>query len=154
MTSPTGTFVDNQETRERLEQLELIAHWMDRRFLDPLLGMFLPGGGSTISSLVGLYGVFLAARLNVHPATLGRMLVHLAIDAFISSVPFLGWFGDFLYRAHLKNYHLVLERGEGGDATTGDWLYVASAGGLFLFALAAPVLIVLGLLIWATAIVL
>jgi len=146
MESRTGTFVDTEETRQKLAQLEFIAHWMDRRFLDPLLGIFLPAGGNTVSSLVGLYGVILAAQLNVHPATLARMLIHLALDSILGSIPLLGWVGDFLYRAHLKNYNLVLERGEGGEATVGDWTYVGFAAGAFLFALATPIILVLLLL--------
>jgi hypothetical protein len=73
--------------REQIQQLELIAEWMDRRYLDPLVGFFLPGAGNTLSSLVGLYAVIVAARLRVHPIIIARMLHHQAIDTNIGTVP-------------------------------------------------------------------
>jgi hypothetical protein len=128
--------------REQIQQLELIAEWMDRRYLDPLVGFFLPGAGNTLSSLVGLYAVIVAARLRVHPIIIARMLLHLAIDSIIGTVPVLGWIGDFFYRAHVKNVELLKARGETGEATNSDWFIVLLALALFLLALCLPLLVV------------
>lgn len=144
-TDPGGRvvgFIDSPKAREQIEQLEMVAEWMDRRYLDPLLGFFLPGAGNTISSLLGLYAIIVAARLRVHPIIIARMLLHLAIDSIIGSIPVLGWIGDFFYRAHVKNVDLLKARGESGEATSGDWFIVVLAGGLFLFALSLPLIIV------------
>lgn len=143
-TDPGGRvvgFIDAPKVREQLEQLEVIAEWMDRRYLDPLIGLFLPGAGGTISSLLGLYAVIVAARLRVHPVIIARMLLHLAIDSIIGSIPVLGWIGDFFYRAHVKNVELLKARGESGEATRSDWFIVLLAAGLFLLALSLPLII-------------
>lgn len=144
-TDPGGhvvAFIDSPKVRKQIEQLEMVADWMDRRYLDPLLGLFLPGAGNTISSLVGLYAIAVAARLRVHPIIIARMLLHLAIDSIIGSIPVLGWIGDFFYRAHIKNVELLKARGEAGEATSADWFIVSLAGGLFLFALSLPLIVV------------
>lgn len=130
--------IDSPHLHEPIEQLEMIAEWMDRRYLDPLLGLFLPGAGNTISALVGVYAIVVAARLRVHPIVIARMLLHLAIDSIIGSIPILGWLGDFFYRAHVKNVELVRTRGATGEATGGDWLIVILAGLLFLLAISLP----------------
>lgn len=143
-------FIDDPNVRRQIEQLETIAGWMDRRYLDPLLGLFLPGAGNTLSSLIGLYALFVAARLRVHPIVIARMLLHLAIDSIISAIPVLGWIADFFYRAHVKNIELLKARGPSGEATTGDWVIVLFAGLLFLLALSLP-LIVAALVVYALA---
>lgn len=134
-------FIDSPKTREQLDQLEAIAEWMDRRYLDPLIGLFLPGAGNTISSLFGLYALYVAARLGVHPIVIARMLLHLAIDSIIGAIPVLGWIGDFFYRAHLKNVELLKARGQTGEATTSDWIIVLLAALLFLLALSLPLIV-------------
>lgn len=135
-------FIDSPGAREQLEQLEMIAEWLDRRYLDPLIGFFLPGAGNTISSVIGLYAIFVAARLRVHPIIIARMLLHLAIDSIIGAIPVLGWIGDFFYRAHVKNLELLKARGQTGEATSSDWIIVLLAALLFLLALSLPLIVV------------
>jgi hypothetical protein len=131
-----------------IERLSAIADWMDRRYLDPILGLVLPGAGDTLCSLVGLYGVFTALRLRVHPVVVARMLINLALDSMIGSVPLIGWIGDFFFRAHSKNLRLLEERAPSGEARGSDWLVVGAAASLFLFALALPIVVVVLLAGW------
>jgi hypothetical protein len=140
--APAAAFVENAETTADLERLEFIAEWLDRRYLDPLMNVFLPGGGSTLSSLIGLYAVFVAARLRVHPVVIARMLIHLAIDSIVGSIPVLGWLFDFFYRAHVKNLELLRARSGSGQARGSDWLVVLLAAALFLIALCLPLLLI------------
>ena len=60
---------------------ETLARWLDDRFLDPLLGLVLPGVGDLLGSLLGLYPVLLAAQRRAPKALLARMLLNLAADA-------------------------------------------------------------------------
>lgn len=130
------------ETARDLERLEVLATWLDRRYLDPVLGFFLPGAGDTFCSLLGLYGVFVAVKIGVHPVVVARMLVNLSIDAVVGGVPFLGAIFDFFYRAHIRNLELIKARGTHGTPTMGDWLVVLGAGLLFTIALLLPLIIV------------
>lgn len=137
-----NTVVENAETNADLERLEFIAEWLDRRYLDPLMNVFLPGGGNTLSSLLGLYAVFVAAKLRMHPVVIARMFIHLAIDSIVGSVPVLGWIFDFFYRAHVKNLELLRARRDSGEAKASDWLIVLLAASLFLVALSLPLILI------------
>lgn len=138
--------LDSPQHRPELERLEWLATWLDRRFLDPLLGFFFPGAGDALCSVVGLYGVFVAVRIGVHPIVLARMLLNLAIDALVGSIPLLGAVFDVFYRAHLRNLELIRERTSPRKSTWVDWAVVGGALALFLVALLLP-LFALGLLV-------
>jgi hypothetical protein len=145
---PDPSFSSPTPMSRELERLSAIADWMDRRYLDPILGLVLPGAGDTLCSLVGLYGVFTALRLRVHPVVVARMLINLALDSMIGSVPLIGWIGDFFFRAHTKNLRLLQERAPSGKAQGSDWLVVGAAALLFLFALALPIILLVLLAGW------
>src|SRR5262245_11220195 len=125
-----------------LEAAETLARWLDDRFLDPLLGLLLPGVGDLLGSALGLYPVLLAWRRRAPKSLLARMLLNLAADAAGGAIPLLGDVWDFLFRAHARNLALLRARAEGG-AVRGHWsdtLVVASALLLCVAALAVPVI--------------
>src|SRR5262245_41508332 len=114
---------------DALEAATTLARWLDHRFVDPLLGLFIPGVGDLIGSALGLYPVLLAWRRRAPKALLARMLLNLAADAAGGAIPLLGDVWDFLFRAHARNLALLRARAEGG-AVRGHWsdtLVVASA---------------------------
>ena len=123
-----------------LEWLERIAYWMDRRYVDPALALLLPGIGDVIGAIVGLFTVVVAIRMRAHPALIARMLIHLAADMLLGSIPLLGPGIDFFYRAHTKNLALLRQR-DVWTARTSDWLVVTGAGVLFLIALSLPIIL-------------
>ncbi len=133
--------LETPEVARDLERLEFLATWLDRRFLDPILGFFVPGAGDTLSSLLGLYGVFVALKIGVHPVVVARMLVNLSIDAIVGGVPFLGAIFDVFYRAHVRNLDLIKTRGPHREPTTGDWAVVLGAALLFVVALLLPLVV-------------
>jgi len=128
-----------------LEWLERITYWMDRRYVDPLLALLLPGAGDVIGALVGLLTVGVAIRLRAHPALIARMLIHLAADALLGCIPLIGPGIDFFYRAHTKNLELLRERDIWTPHPT-DWLVVGGALLLFLAALSLPVVMIVFLM--------
>jgi hypothetical protein len=127
-----------------LEAAETLARWLDHRFVDPLLGLFLPGLGDLIGSALGLYPVFLAWRRRAPKTLLARMLLNLAADAAGGAVPIIGDLWDFLFRAHARNLRLLRARAAGYDvhAHWSDTLVVGGALFLLVAALALPVLAV------------
>ena len=126
---------------EALEAATTLAHWLDNRFVDPLLGLLLPGFGDILGSALGLYPVWLAWRRGAPKALLARMLLNLAADAAGGAVPVLGDIWDFLFRAHARNLDLLRARARGTEVQ-GHWsdtLVVGAALLLALAALAAPI---------------
>jgi Domain of unknown function (DUF4112) len=130
--------------REHLERLEWATRWLDRRYLDPLLGALLPGAGDVLGAALGLYAIVVAWRMRVHPLVIARMFLHLGLDALLGAIPLFGDVSDIFYRAHERNLALLKTRNE-REARASDWLIVIAAGAAFLFALCLPALLIYGL---------
>lgn len=125
---------------------------MDRKYLDPIIGLVLPGAGDALGSLLGLYGVLVAINRGVHPVVVARMLINLALDSLAGAIPFVGWAFDFVFRAHVRNLELVRDRKARGGPSSADWLWVGLAFSLFFVAIVLPPLLLVAALIWiATA---
>ena len=74
--------------------------------LDPLVGL-VPGVGDAVGALVSGYIVLEAARLGVPAVTLLRMLLNIAIDALVGSIPVAGDLFDFAWKSNLRNVALI-----------------------------------------------
>src|SRR4051812_49564115 len=100
---------------------------MDRRWLDPIIGLILPGAGDLISSGLGLYPVVLAWRRGAPKVLIARMLLNLSVDMLGGAVPVLGDVWDFFFRAHSRNLDLLRARhtGVAVRSTARDGLVVA-----------------------------
>jgi hypothetical protein len=133
-----------------LEAAETLARWMDRRYLDPLLGLVLPGAGDLLSAGLGLYPLVLAWRRGANRSLLARMLLNLSVDLLGGSVPIVGDIWDFFFQAHSRNLELLRARTAQGQvaASPRDRLVIIAAVALFVLALAVPVALVV-LAVWA-----
>lgn len=129
---------------ERLRQLRQLTLWLDRRYLDPIVGLLLPGAGDLIGAALGLFGIGVAFRLRAHPLVIARMLLNLAFDAMLGALPFVGDAADFLYRAHQRNLQLLEQRRE-RKASASDWLVVGLSALAFAVALCLPLVLVVGI---------
>ena len=110
----------DREAMDRRDQavarLDALATLMDAAFvipgtnvrmgLDGLIGL-LPIAGDLISSLVSSYIVWEARQLGVPRWMLARMMLNVAIDTAMGSVPVVGDAFDVMFRANLKNMALL-----------------------------------------------
>jgi hypothetical protein len=142
--TPFEASTDKALEQRSLELAERIAYWMDRRYVDPILGFLLPGAGDAIGAGIGLLSVYAAFRMRAHPVVIARMLIHLAVDSLLGSIPIVGAIIDFFYKAHSRNLVLLRER-DVRRPRPSDWLTVAAAATLFAGALLLP-LVLVGLL--------
>jgi hypothetical protein len=132
----TGTSIRTARDTE-LDRAKSIANVLDRFYLDPILGLIIPGGGDILGSLLGVYTVMIAARRKVSPVVIARMLMNLAGDAVLGFIPFLGDIADVGFKANQRNLALLTERVEhGGRATARDWLVLIGAGLAFIAVMA------------------
>jgi hypothetical protein len=144
---PSPQLEQPQQPDRALEAAETLAHWLDRRFVDPLLGLLLPGVGDLLSAALGLYPVLLAWQRRAPKSLLARMILNLAADAAGGAIPVVGDIWDFLFRAHARNLALLRARAQNGEVRShwSDTLVVIGALLLLLAALALPVLAVVWL---------
>jgi hypothetical protein len=116
--------------------------------LDAILGFVFPGLGDALCALVSLSLFVVAFQLRVPKVVMLRMLINVALDALIGSLPIVGDVLDIFYRANRKNL-LILRRYEAKPlrrADFGDYVFVG-AGVALVTALALTPL-VLGVLLW------
>lgn len=108
-----------------LARASRLVKLLDRRYLDPLLGLLLPQLGDAITACVGLSIVATAIKKKAPPVLLARMLMNLGLDLLVGLVPLLGDLFDFAFRANERNLALLRARlDQGGKVRSrpGDWL--------------------------------
>lgn len=100
----------------QLRQLRQLARFLDTavripgtniRFgLDPLLGL-IPGVGDVTSGLASVFVILTAARMGIPPAVLARMVLNVAIDTGLGTIPLLGDLFDVGWKSNTRNVALV-----------------------------------------------
>ena len=101
---------------DRTASLQSLARLLDAVFripgtevrfgLDAMIGI-IPGVGDLAGAVVAGYLVIAAARLGASPAVLLRMLLNVAVDTLLGSIPFLGDVFDVAWRANTRNVALL-----------------------------------------------
>lgn len=127
-----------------LDRARSIVNALDKYYLDPIIGFFVPGLGDIVTTAVGAYLVTIAARRGVPAITIARMLMNLGVDTAVGVVPFVGDIADVGIKANKKNLALLEERLAAPAearrrASWRDWLAVGGALALVLGMLALAI---------------
>lgn len=93
-----------------------IALWMDRRLLDPLIGLVLPGFGDALTSVLAVPYLYLSiVKLKSIPLTLA-IVCKILLDVLIGIIPYIGVVGDVFKRAFTRNAAMIKGYVEGDRA--------------------------------------
>jgi len=112
--------------------------------LDPIIGL-LPGVGDLAGAVLSGFIILRSARLGAPRSVLARMLMNVAIDTVVGSVPIIGDMFDVVWRSNLRNAKLLerhLARPE-HTRRSSRWFVAALAGALVLLAIGTVALAVL-----------
>jgi hypothetical protein len=93
---------------------------------DTVIGL-VPGLGDGIAGAVGGYGLYAAWRLGAPAVILARMLLNLALETIVGTIPVAGDLFDLVFKGNLRNLRL-LERWLEQPATVhrrSRWLLVS-----------------------------
>jgi hypothetical protein len=135
------------------EHLDQLSHLLDdflripgtpiRFGLDGIVG-FIPGVGDILGGLASSIIIVAAWFRGVPPITIARMVMNVAIETAVGSVPVVGNLFDIGWRANRRNYKLL----EGSIVdprrhSIASWLYFGVIG-LALLGLALVPVLVLG----------
>src|SRR5512139_1009215 len=100
---------------------ETLVRWLDdgirvpgtnfRFGLDPILGALVPGGGDTATGAASVALLLLALRNRVPTRALFRMVLNIALDVVLGSLPLAGDVFDLLYRSNRKNLEIIRAHG-------------------------------------------
>ena len=135
-----------KSTEVAIRRAEKLAKIMDDAYLDPLVGLVLPGAGDLITLVPSLYILVVGLRNGVPKVVLARMLLNLALDTLAGAVPVVGDLFDAGYKANKRNAALLRERQGPDSGKATDWLKVGGALALFLGAQLIPIAVLVGIL--------
>jgi hypothetical protein len=110
--------------------------------LDGLIGL-IPGLGDVVTNLMSALIIVRAMQHGVHRAAILRMLLNLGIDTAVGSVPVVGDFFDFAFKANTKNIQIYRQSLSGERKPHRDWLFIVL---VVAFLIAMIVLPILGLI--------
>jgi hypothetical protein len=111
--------------------------------LDAILGAFAPSVGDGISALSHVTLIWSAFRAGLPRVVFARMLMNVAIDALVGSVPILGDVFDVVFKANRRNLELLerVERMPVRRPTFADYAIVFGALVCVLLALSLPMIV-------------
>ena len=95
--------------------------------------------------------VLRALQHGVHRAAILRMMLNLGIDSLVGSIPVVGDFFDFAYKANIKNIQIYRESLSGTRKPIRDWGFIALVVGLLLLMAVLPILGLLYIIQWITS---
>ncbi len=149
MIEPGNTRYSRTPQSEKLKWINHVVKLMDNQFkipgtnfrfgLDPILG-FLPVAGDLASFGVSAMLVLTMARHGASGKLVTLMLLNIALDTVIGSIPVLGNLFDFFFKANERNVRLLTKHYEQGK-------YQGSGKGVLIGVLIGVVLLFI-LLIW------
>jgi Domain of unknown function (DUF4112) len=141
------------------ENLDLLAHVLDEWFrvpgtsirfgLDGILGI-VPGLGDILGGLASSILVLAAWVRGVPYVTLVRMVVNIAIEVMVGTIPLLGDAFDIAWKANRRNYALVVRHlQQPRKQTWRDWVFLLLIAMALALVCLIPILLMVWLLRWA-----
>lgn len=87
--------------------MDTIATYMDKWYLDPILGFIFPGIGDIITGAILLpYLYFSLVEVHSIPLALA-VLKNAMVDVAVGAIPWLGNVLDIFHKSNKKNFELV-----------------------------------------------
>ena len=85
-----------------------ITNFMDKKFLDPLLGFLFPAFGDTLMSVLALPYLYLSVfRIKSLPLSLA-IILNTLVDIMVGIIPYgIGDVLDIFHRSYAKNLRLI-----------------------------------------------
>lgn len=117
---------------------------------DAIIGLLIPGAGDAAGALSHIALMFAAVRMAAPRIVIARMLLNVALDAVIGSVPVLGDLFDVGFKANRRNLEL-LQRLESTPVTerrsrAADYTVLVLASALVLVLMSLPIALAIWLL--------
>ena len=106
--------------------------------LDGFLGL-IPGIGDMAGSAVSAFIIARAMQSGISKAAIVRMLINVAVDTLVGTVPFLGDVFDFAFKSNVYNVKIYREAIRGERQPLRDWLFVLFVSVMLLIIVLLPI---------------
>ena len=100
----------------QLDHIRRITRLMDSAFrvpglglkvgLDPIIGL-IPGIGDLVATITSAYIIFLATRFRLPKGILGAMVLNVALEFVVGTIPLLGDIFDAYFKSNVRNLELL-----------------------------------------------
>jgi uncharacterized protein DUF4112 len=125
--------------------LEWLAWLMDESIaigpwkigLDGLVGL-VPGLGDMAGAAVSGFIILGAAQRGIARSAVIRMVINVAVDAFLGAVPLVGDIFDFAFKSNTRNIQIYREALRGERTVVKDWVFIGFVALLLLVIFSAP----------------
>jgi len=125
--------------------LEWLAWLMDESIaigpwrvgLDGVVGL-IPGVGDMAGAAVSAIIILGAARRGIARSAVIRMVINVATDVFVGSVPFFGDIFDFAYKSNMRNIQIYREALRGERRVAQDWAFIGFVALILLVIVLIP----------------
>jgi len=74
--------------------------------LDVILDL-IPGVGTTVGAVMGLYMAWEARNLGMSKTAIARMFCNVGVDWALGLIPFVGAIPDFFFRSNSRNLRII-----------------------------------------------
>lgn len=74
--------------------------------IDPVVNI-IPGLGDVIGVFLSLYVLNIAREMNASRFDIFRMVLNILLDFILGFIPFLGVLFDVVYKANIRNLHIL-----------------------------------------------
>jgi Domain of unknown function (DUF4112) len=138
------------------EYLDLIASWLDDRFVVPGIGIrfgldaligWIQEIGDALAAFASLFIVWAGWKRGAARITLIRMLLNLTMETTFGSIPIIGDFAHVAWKANRRNYNLLIRNQQSPRPHTWqDWLFVVAAALMMCLLFLAPFLLLIYLI--------
>ena len=120
MTAPIRVEEARTERLARLLDSQFRVPGTRVRFgIESLLGL-VPGVGDAAGLALSTMVIVQAVRLGARGSTVARMVLNVAVDAVVGSIPLLGSVFDFAFKANNRNVALMQRHGLDPDRTQAE----------------------------------
>lgn len=120
MTAPIRADEASTERLARLLDSQFRVPGTRVRFgVESVLGL-VPGVGDAAGLALSTAVIVQAVRLGARGSTVARMVLNVAVDAVVGSIPLLGSVFDFVFKANNRNVALLQRHGLDPDRTRAE----------------------------------
>src|SRR5262245_40363830 len=91
--------------------------------LDGFIGL-IPGIGDITGAGISAFIIARAMQAGVSRGAITRMIINLAVDTIVGSLPLFGDIFDFAYKSNVKNVEIYRQALRGERTAVRDWAFI------------------------------
>lgn len=93
--------------KKAIDKTQGIANALDKKLLDPLIGLLFPEAGDVVTGAVAMWIVVEGMKAGLPAKKIAKMLFNVGFDIGVGMIPALGDIADFFIHANTRNVDIM-----------------------------------------------